>query len=686
MRNSFYPSIIFQVLLFFAIPCSAQTLEKLVAAGDKSYDEGDYYAASLYYRDALKKSIDDASLNYKLAESCRLFNDYADAADAYANTVKLDGAGKYPLAEFWLGEMLRSSNIAKSAEAIKAFRKFKNKYHPKDYYSAKAQQDMEACSWAIDHKDKINDSIKIEHLGKDVNTEHSEFNAIEVYPGKLQYSALRNISDSKKHEQYLVRLYNKPDKPDKIFMPAGADSSQHIGNGAYSPDAKRFYFTECEQKDKTNTRCDIYVTKLQGSAWTPAIKLPVVNDPTSTNTHPAVGVNAKGNEVLFFVSDRAGGQGNLDIWYSNINGDGTYSTPVNAGKGINTPGNEVTPFYDVANKKLYFSSDWHYGFGGYDIFVTTGEGSNWSAPQNMLQPVNTAQNDLYYSLNYDDSRAYLTSNRVGSYFIEAQTCCNDIYAYNTGKNNGRKIDTPVVAKVDTPLSPTATPEAHIDTPVPAPVHVDTTPVLASLPVPVTLPVKAPPTSLEAIRKVLPVLYFDNDQPDCCNMNDTTKLDYKQTYETYSGRMFEYRREFARGLKGDAKTEAQKDIDSLFGRVDKGFYNLVSFTSQLLDLLKKGDKIEVTIKGYCSPLNHSAYNMKLGFRRVASLKNYFFHYQDGILMQYINSGALSIKSVSFGKETAPKGISDNRLDQRNSVYNPAAALERRVEVISVDMAR
>jgi WD40-like Beta Propeller Repeat len=682
MKIVLKPYILLLAAVFLAVKCSAQTLEKLVSAGDKSFDDGDYYAASLYYSDAVKKSVDDAGLNYKLAESYRLFNDYVDAAQAYANTVKLDGAGKYPLAEFWYAEMLRSTGIAKNAEAMKAFRKFKNKYHPKDYYSAKAQQDMEACSWAIDHKDKASDSIKIEHLGKDVNTEHSEFNAIEVYPGKMQYSALRNIGDGKRHQQYLVRLYNKPDKPDKIFMPAGADSSLHIGNGAYSPDAKRFYFTQCEQKDKTNTRCDIYMSCLQGSGWAPAVKLPVVNDPTATNTHPAVGVNSKGNEVLFFVSDRAGGQGNLDIWYSNINSDGGYSVPVNMGKSINTPGNEVTPFYDVADKKLYFSSDWHYGFGGYDIFVTAGEGSAWSTPQNLLQPVNTPQNDLYYSLNYDGSKSYLTSNRVGSYFIEAQTCCNDIYAYNTGKTNGRKIDTLTTATVDTPPKPVT---MRMDTPVPAPVHVDTAP-LTSLPVPAVMPAKAPPVSLATIRKVMPVLYFDNDQPDCCNMNDTTKLDYKQTYEAYAGRMYEYGRQFSKGLKGDAKATAQKDIDSLFNKVDKGFYNLVAFSSQLLDMLKAGNKMEVTIKGYCSPLNFSQYNIKLGFRRVASLKNYFYHYRDGALMPYITNGELRLKSVSFGKETAPKGISDNRLDQRNSVYNPAAALERRVEVISVDLQK
>ncbi len=492
MNNCFNPYILLLAACFFVSTCTAQTLEKLVTAGDKSFDDGDYYAASLYYRDAIKKSVDDAALNYKLAESSRLFNDYAGAAEAYANTVKLDGAGKFPLAEFWFGEMLRCSGIAKSAEAMKVLRKFKNKYHPKDYYSAKAQQDIEACAWALDHKDKI-DTAHIEHLGKEVNTEHSEFNAFEVYPGKLQYSALRNISDNRKHDQYLVRLYNQPAKPDKIYMPAGADSSKHIGNGAYSPDAKRFYFTECEQKDKTNTRCDIYVSKMENSQWSPAVKVPVVNEPTATNTQPAVGYNSKGNEVLFFSSDRQGGQGGLDIWLSTIGSDGIYAPPVNAGKSINTQGNEITPFYDVANKKLFFSSDWHYGFGGYDIFETQGENTTWSQPHNLLQPINSAQNDLYYSLNYDNSRAYLTSNRIGSYFIEAQTCCNDIYAYNTGKKTDRKIDTTTTVSIK--------PLVHLDTPVVA--RIDTALLVSNPPAPIA-PVKVTGPSLETMRKVLPV--------------------------------------------------------------------------------------------------------------------------------------------------------------------------------------
>jgi hypothetical protein len=356
--------------------------------------------------------------------------------------------------------------------------------------------------------------------------------------------------------------------------------------------------------------------------------------------------------------------------------DGSFGTPVNLGSAVNTPGNEVTPFYDVNNKKLYFSSDWLYGYGGYDIFETKSEGANWSTPENLLQPVNSAQNDLYYSVAFDDSKAFITSNRKGSYFIEAETCCNDIYAYNTGRKIERRPETVVTAKKDTVSTKVA----------------ETVPIINPDTVPAALLTSLSPETpktigekLKRIQQYVPLaLYFANDEPDCCNLRDTTALNYKQTYEAYSSLHYEYEKEFSRGLKGEDKDSAKKEIANFFAdKVDKGFYDLIAFSPQLLDLLQSGAIMEVTIKGYCSPLNYSEYNIKLGYRRIASLKNFFFHYRDGIFLPYLANGSLVLKSVSFGKETAPKTVSDSRLDTRNSVYNPNAALERRVEIISVE---
>lgn len=639
----------------------AQTVNQWTKAGDAKFSEGDYYASALYYKNALKKDGENPALNFKYAEALRLFNDYQSASSAYREVTRLDKSNEFPLAYFWLGEMLRSTCDCKTNEAIRELRKFRAKYRKKDYYSAKCQQELEACAWVLDHR-QTNDSVKIEHLGKEVNTEQSEFNAIHVFPDKLQFSALRNISTDDKKEDYKVRIYNQPPTPEEIFMPKGANPEMHIGNGAYSPDSRNFFFTQCESNGKSPSRCDIYLSVYEDYKWQPAQKLSDrINLPTATNTQPSVGYDKEGNEVLFFVSDRSGGQGGLDIWVSKKNKDGTYAEAINAGSAINTQGNEVTPFYDINFHRLFFSSDWHYGFGGYDIFTSEGEYNHWTLPQNLMSPINTAQNDLYYSLALDNSKAYITSNRKGSYFIEAETCCNDIYAYVTNKKV-QKSNTPsstaIADTITIPITPTTGPTDLSKT------FID--------------------EKIKNIKQKLPVrLYFHNDEPDARTMSDTTILDYKETYEAYTAQINEYEREFTKGLKGAAKQKAEEEIESLFtDKVDEGFHYLVAFASQLTDILQAGNKVEVTIKGYCSPLNFNEYNLRLGDRRVASLRNYFFHYREGILLPFIAAGQLILKNESFGEETASSKISDNREDVRNSVYSPAAALERRVEIVDV----
>ena len=193
-------------------------------------------------------------------------------------------------------------------------------------------------------------------------------------------------------------------------------------------------------------------------------------------------------------------------------------------------------------------------------------------------------------------------------------------------------------------------------------------------------------SIKKMKQLLPVtLYFHNDEPECCNLRDTTSLNYATTYQAYSRLLSEYKKEFAKGLSEGKKADAESAVFYLFtNKVEKGYRDLVQFSAQLLDALQSGGTVEMTIKGYCSPLNYNAYNIKLGMRRIASLKNYFSQYREGILIPYIKEGKLIFKQNSLGEETAEKDISDKLEDTRNSVYNPTAAKERRVEIISVEL--
>ncbi|MBP6828402.1 MAG: hypothetical protein KA165_17685, partial [Saprospiraceae bacterium] len=103
---------------------------------------------------------------------------------------------------------------------------------------------------------------------------------------------------------------------------------------------------------------------------------------------------------------------------------------------------------------------------------------------------------------------------------------------------------------------------------------------------------------------------------------------------------------------------------------------------LLSRLQKGEKVEVLIKGFTSPRAQSDYNLNLGRRRISSVRNQFEVFSEGALQLFLRSGQLKITETSFGETTVRSGISDALSDERNSIYHPDAARERRVEIVEI----
>lgn len=629
---------IFFLLVVFSVGyLSAQSQKQLIKVGDQLFAEGDFYGASKWYKDAM--DLDSAYLDvvYKYAESLRLFNDYAKAEKYYLKIYRQDMGKLYPMAPFWYSTMLKYNGNYN--EAKKTFKRAKRFFQndKKGFYYQKVNQEIKSCETAIQlRKDSL--PLDIKNIGNSINTYDSELGATLLNDSLLVYSSLRDEKMKENNEvtdtsYYLMKLFRGSKSGDKWFADKKLEEKineqgYHIANGCMNPKGDVFYYNKCDR----NLHCKIFAIPYVDSNFGTGFEITAVNHSVATTTQPYV-TEINGKEVLFFSSNREGGQGMMDIWYS-INENGQFQSPKNMGNVVNSIEDEITPFYDTKDSTLYFSSNWHEGLGGFDIFSVKTDLKNLDKVKNVGFPLNTSTNDFYYSIK--KNVALLTSNRKGSYTKKGETCCNDVYYYE---------------------------------------------------IPDTI--KTTFTTLEELNRYLPVkLYFHNDHPNPRSRDTLTTLNYLTTYKEYTRLYPEYKREYSNGLKGAEKDDALVDIEDLFSSfIDKGAKDLELFTPLLLKELDAGKQVILTIKGFASPLSKSDYNVNLTLRRISSLINYLSEYENGRILPYINKtaengGELNFVKVPFGEYQSVKEISDDLADKRNSVYSPGAAVERKIEIIAI----
>lgn len=651
------------LLFFFSLASysiSAQSAKAFVKAGDKALAQGAHHAAMEYYAAALGKKPKSTAIQFKYAQSAQRFYAFEIAEEYYGKVLTAKDASTFPEAAFLLGEVYKAQG--KYEQAITQYEAYKRSGPSAD--SKKATSKIEEAKWAMEQVAQAKE-VTISALNKRVNTGFSEF-APFVKGDTLYYSSYRYDFPNDDHDpprklsKVLRSIKGSKGRPVKGKINGKSDFSAH---GTFSLDDQRFYFTRCTYVTDSRLTCEIYVSeKDRRKRWGKAKKLPSpINESGSTSTHPQI-VKWGDKEVLLFVSDRSGGVGQLDIYSVAVPEKGKWDTPGNL-EGVNTSGNDITPFYHAETQMLYFSTDGRRSLGGYDVYQAQFTGKDFEEIQNLGAPVNTSYNDLYYWLGSDTLTGYLASNRLGSMYLveDNKVCCNDIYKFRyipeEAPEEPEPIDSLTMVDID---------------PEPEPLETTREPD----PVPPPLPSK--------LEDFLPLaLYFDNDEPDKRTRKTTTRKTYEQTYLDYYPLKSTYQEAFADPLPELEQAGAQADVDYFFeNKVRKGYEFLQLFSNILLQRLEEGETVEIFVKGFTSPRAKGDYNLNLGKRRVSSVRNHFSTYQEGIFQSYIQSGQLKITERSFGETTASATISDDLDDRRNSVYNPLAAEERRVEIVEI----
>lgn len=418
--------------------------EKKEKLADRLMQEGSYYSAVEYYKEVLLNDTTRYDLKYKMGLSYYFSRDYKDAEPWFKRAVELEP--KAPtLAFYYYGETLRHNK--KYEEAKKQYLAFKKiRYKGADSKNKKklSAQHAKACDFAMDGIKKPVSS-EVNNLGDKVNSNYSDFSPWLVSDSVLIYASLRSdtVLHAKAHtsEFYPVHLFittksgdvwGEPEELSKNFNKHFA----HSANPVYTKDGKTMYFTQCKPIHD-QVKCHIYKSLLEDGEWTHPKKLhDKINGMKYTSTMPAVGYYSKKVkrklkeiQVLYFVSDRSGTKGGMDIWYAEMGDKGHFKAPRNCGTKINTVGDDISPFYNQSEGALYFSSTYHLGYGGYDGFKALGKTKTWKKAENLGFGLNSSLDDTYFSIDSTLKEGFMVSNREGGHALTSETCCDDVYEY-----------------------------------------------------------------------------------------------------------------------------------------------------------------------------------------------------------------------------------------------------------------
>ncbi len=670
-------------LLATALSVSAQSRRAYERAGDKAMANKDFGAAMQHYGVALERRPTDHAVIWKYAECARNLHAYPLAEKMYRELLGTEKHEKnWPELEFRLAEVLK--NQGNYAVAIAMFEQFRQGGGAAaNDLADRVAVELAACRWALQNQQDTT-GVTVQNAGNKINSPYSDF-APFILGDTLFFSSYRF---NKRGDRSIPRvkltkvMFSKNGGRARELSRGFPDTdTAHVAHTAFTADGHFLFLTLCKNKNASEIQCDLWLAvKDLRNRWGTPVRLPEpVNAPGYTTTHPFVAYDSLSEQLnLWFASDRPGGKGGLDIWQMPL--DTNWFCPCNVPidsrkpfwsprfeappvnlESINTAGNEATPFYHVPDRSLYFSSDYRPGFGGYDIFRATADSAVFSTPKNAGPGLNSSYNDLYFILRPDGKSGYLSSNRPGSQYLDEanKACCNDIF----------QVQYPVPPPPEAPLAATPlTPRRPVERPM--------------IPIEQLQEPKPEPPPVLADFVGLP-LYFDNDEPDKRTRRIKTRKNYEETVRPYLERQAEYRERFAEGLTGAQRERAEDQVDHFFeNEVRQGFERLDQLCSLLLQRLDSGEEVEVIIKGFTSPRAESDYNLALGRRRISSVRNYFETYAESVLKPFVEAGKLRISEASFGETTVRSGVSDNLEDERNSVYHPDAARERRVELVEI----
>lgn len=247
------------------------------------------------------------------------------------------------------------------------------------------------------------------NMGYGVNSEKEDYgptigNVDHVLLFTSKRNSLRDAFNNKRANEDLFYTIRKDSAWGYSEEFKTINTRYNEGSACLSRDGRHLYFARCNSPDSRGN-CDIFVSDLKAdSTWgTPYNLGPNINS-VSWDSQPSL---SHSGDTLFFASDRIGGFGLTDIYYSVKGKDGRWQPAINVGPVINTHGFEVSPFFHHKFNVLYFSSNGQpLNFGDFDIYKSYRQPKGWGEPKNIGPLVNGPGSEYYFTIDSESRMLY----------------------------------------------------------------------------------------------------------------------------------------------------------------------------------------------------------------------------------------------------------------------------------------
>ena len=625
------------ITVLFSWKGSAQSVEQFLQWANEAKQVGDHRGRAAYYEQVLKREPGLLTHQWELAEAYRKSNQCDKAAALYKRIARKDLRKMHPDARMYQALMEQCDLRPKDAQTTWQ-QVLKNEKKRSGYRALKAKNALLSIAM-MDSLVANKVDVQLERLGGAVNTCYSEMSP-RILNDKLFYTTTNPTSlglNSQEGDTSNVMGITISEKTADGWgspAPFRVDTGAFVGNTALTSEGHLLFSRQTIEGTK------LFMVRNDQSGSGKAASIISINK-KGNNTKPMV-ADFQGQQTLFFTSDRQGGQGGWDIWMADIN-DGVVSKVRALNTPVNTKGDEASPFYDEVNQKLYFASDFHPGMGGFDLFSSSTLDNQFTTPVNLGYPLNTERDERYPAFYPELGLGFFSRIPFEASCCEGNNCCPDIYQFQYNRDT-----IPEDTLTNAMLLGSSQEVQH------------------------------------KLRELLPIrLYFHNDEPNPRTRQITTPYTYEQTYLKYRELIPRYQKE-----QGSNSTRITAINDFFTEDAEGNFLKLNRYLDLLQLVLQQGDTVKITIRGFASPLAKSDYNVNLSLRRISSLQNYLRSYAHGALLPYLNStapqGQLIIVKAPYGESTSETSVSDEVTDLKNSVYSRGAALERRIELESIEL--